>query len=118
MAKAYLKPDEVPVVSKVLLQNSFFCHPENIILAGLVDEDINVRRKAVQYILADREQRRGMFPGEVRQFNLPNRINFYATHFTGLIDFDHLPPNYLTEPPLTFKYSKEEIVRFINRTQI
>lgn len=40
----------------VVLNNSYFWHSENLLLAMLVDEDINIRRDAVQKIVRARQE--------------------------------------------------------------
>ena len=61
------------IVQKVLQDNAYFAHPENIIIGCLADEREEIRRKAVLYIMAARRN----FDPEThpRQF-IPPTLNF------------------------------------------
>ena len=39
------------IIQQSVLQNCFFAHPENLLLAMLGDEDVNIRAKAVRMIV-------------------------------------------------------------------
>ena len=92
------------VTHKVLQGNSYWAHPENIIIACLADTDKKIRTKGVNYILAAREN----FNPEShpRQF-FPPDINLKAQSYVELIDWDKAQK---TEPPLTKQMSKEDIL--------
>ena len=47
---------------------------------------------------------------ELRQFKVPNPINFDAKTYLELIDFDSFDPEFITEPPLLFDCSNEELM--------
>ena len=42
------------VVEKVLEDNAYFAHPENLVIALLADDREELRRKGVQYVMAAR----------------------------------------------------------------
>ena len=85
---------------KVLQENSYWAHPENVVIACLADSQEEVRRKGVQYILEARES----FKPEChpRQF-IPPTINLEAIDFINLINWELEEK---TEPPLTIEFSK------------
>ena len=58
---------------KVLQDNAYFAHPENVIIACLADDREVLRRKAVLYIMAAR--RNFLAENHPRQF-IPTTINF------------------------------------------
>ena len=78
-----LCPGSQKIVEKVLQDNSYFAHPENLVIACLADPREEIRRKAVLYIMA---ARRNVQPdSNPRQF-LPPKINIkVAAYF--LISF-------------------------------
>ena len=48
--------------------------------------------------------------GFLRQFKVPTNINFDATTYTELIDFNSLDKEMTTEPPLLFEFSNKELM--------
>ena len=70
------------IVLQSVQQNCFFAHPENLLLAMLGDEDVNIRAKAVRMIIKTRhtqEAHEGQSENViVRKFRLP-QCNF-STH--------------------------------------
>ena len=46
----------------------------------------------------------------LRHFRVPNAINFDAKSYTELLDFDSLDKELITEPPLLFEYSNEQLM--------
>ena len=93
------------IVQKVLCVNPYFAHPENVIIACLADQKEEVRRKGVLYIMKARED----FDEEShpRQF-LPPKVNLEAESYWHLVNWEQ---EQSTEPPLTMKMSKDEILR-------
>ena len=70
------------IIQQSVQQNCFFAHPENLRLAMLGDEDVNIRAKAVKVIVKIRHTEKA-HKGQsehvkVREFHLP-QCNF-ATH--------------------------------------
>jgi len=93
--------DKVRDVSmKVLQQNAYFAHSENVILGMLAEDDENIRRRAVDKILELGSEASATTDMEsstlessrkdvVRQFNVP-KINVEATHFYELTNLDSI----------------------------
>ncbi len=109
LARDFLTVEEQKVVGPVFSNNSYFSHPENILLAALRDTSMTNRRKAVQYILDARN--RAASSTNIRAFSLP-KLNFNATIYLDMVDFNQNPQN-ITEPPLTFRFTNEHLVRFV-----
>ena len=68
------------VTHKVLQGNSYWAHPENIIIACLADIDKNIQTKGVNYILATREIFNPETESHPRQF-FPPDINLEAKSY-------------------------------------
>ena len=83
-------------------------HPESILLSAVFDTDESVRKWAVKLIFAARERRAQS--GALRQFRVPKAINFEAKSYLELLDFDTLEEDFITEPPLLFEFSNEELM--------
>ena len=99
---------ELALVRKHLQISGYMAHPESILLSAVFDPDENVRHWAVKLILSDRERRAES--GALRQFKVPNPINFDAKTYLELIDFDSFDEELITEPPLLFDYSNKELM--------
>ena len=55
--------------------NGHWCHPENVVISCLSDQDETVRRRGVQYIMQARREYNK--EGDVRKFVSPE-INFQS----------------------------------------
>ncbi|CAH1110847.1 unnamed protein product [Psylliodes chrysocephalus] len=78
------------VVDKAILNNAFYAHPKNILVAMLADERKHIRELAVRRILKARNK-----PEGVRVFRIPN-LNFEAQDYIDLIKWAECT---ITEPP-------------------
>ena len=103
-----LEGDELILAKKHLQINGFMAHPESILLSAVFDPDLSVRHWAVCLILGARERRAK--DDSLRHFRVPNAINFDAKSYTELLDFDSLDKELITEPPLLFEYSNEQLM--------
>ena len=99
---------EIAIAKKHLQINGFMAHPESILLSAVFDTDESVRKWAVKLIFAARERRAQS--GALRQFRVPKAINFEAKSYLELLDFDTLEEDFITEPPLLFEFSNEELM--------
>ena len=84
-------------------------HPEWILTGALFDPILQNRQKAVRHILQDRE-RRSMYGHEKRKFKKPN-VNFAAKTYLELCNFSTCDAEYITEPPITFDFTDDELKR-------
>lgn len=89
------------IVDPVLRRNCYYAHPENILIAMLCDSRENVRKLAVERIVAARAKK----PKKSRVFRVPP-INLSANDYTQMIDWEKV---LITEPPITTKFSKSEL---------
>lgn len=98
------------IVFPVIERNSYFAHPENVLLAMLVDENGTIRKQAVTTILKTRA-----LPDENnntnRIFNKP-KLNFKAKTYYEMCSIDNF------EPPMTKNLSDEDLSLFIDNNEI
>ena len=92
------------IVRRVMGDNAYFAHQENVAIACLSDPDEEVRRKGVKFILAARRDYDE--EDDVRKFVAPE-INFDSHRFCDLIDLEGVDK---FEPPLTKELSEETIL--------
>ena len=97
------------IVHKVLQNNSYFCHPENIIVSCLADPSKEVRSHGVHYIL---EARKNINPQHQPCQFLPPKINFAAKSYTDMIDWSK---EQKMEPPLTIQMTENEILESLEK---
>ena len=93
------------VICDVLQRNAYFCHPENLLLSMLADNDMQIRQKAVNTILDIRTNNSSFGQIEILPFNLPS-IRFTAETYVDMIDWE---TSLITEPPFT-KHLKEVLL--------
>ena len=101
-------PDLLKVTCDVLTTNSYWIHPENMLLRMINDENPEVQEKALQLIQKQRIKKKNI---NFRKFTKPNAkfINFEAQSYTELIDFDQYKPRMYTSPPILNEYSIQDI---------
>ena len=112
-AKEVLTSDELEVFIKVFRDNSFWGHPEQVLLCSMTDPDKKIRLWAFKIIekahmsqiqLASDKRRNFSF----RKFLMPNVVGYLNTNandYTQLCgDFDKIDPKHFGVPPLLQKY--------------
>lgn len=102
---SYLEDDLAACIRKVIQNNAYFGHPENILLAMLSDERREVRMSAVSQIVSLRD-----LPSttQIRKFRVPT-LNFNARDYTELINWNECQ---ITEPPLLKSFITEKLLEF------
>lgn len=93
-------------VYNIINRNSYFAHSENILLAMLLDPQIDVRKRAFDIILQIRPVQRNKI---VREFKKP-AVNFQAETYYEMIDFTDL--SNIFEPPIVKSLLEEELREF------
>ncbi|GBO04049.1 hypothetical protein AVEN_124231-1 [Araneus ventricosus] len=83
--QTYLSDELLQVVDPVIQKNTFFVHPENVLLAMLVDEREHIREFGYRRILTARQ----IVPKKktVRNF-VPSKINFQASDYIEIINWN------------------------------
>ena len=105
-----MKPKYRDIVDQYIGINAFAAHPENLLIAMLVDERIEVRQTAVGRILQARKSARSEESEDVRVFKIPP-LNFKAQDYTQLIFWDKCD---ITEPPILSHLSNDDICTFVD----
>lgn len=125
-------------VRATLNQNSYWAHPENILLAMICDKDESVRERGIGFIgtvrknflrnkrneekerekAATAKPKRGRpkkpsQPEVVRAFHKPTddngaNLNYYAMHYSEMLDLSQQ----VYEPPMTKGFTLEQLRRF------
>ena len=101
------------IIDPVIQRNGYFGHPENILLAMVMDSEMSVREKAVEMILDCRNGTDEDDEGQLREFIIPT-FNFSATDYTNLIDFDNCR---VTEPPILSSIEADELKSLVFENQ-
>ena len=111
LCRDFLQGKEIEIYQKEFRINCYFANPEAVLLTGMFDKNLNIRKEALKWIMIDRRRRASGAP--LRQFVLPGiHINFQAERYMDLVDLDSFPQ--VTEPPLLFKYSNEALINLAN----
>lgn len=96
-------------VERVLKRNSYFAHPENILLAALTDIDCDIRRDAAIKTTAARTKSKSTT--NIRKFSKSSiTLNFGADSYYSMIDWSKStvssPPLLQSRPRKSFKKQK------------
>ena len=91
----YLSKEHKNIVDPVLQRNAYFCHPENILLAMLVDKRMHIRELGLRQIIKCRESYDNQM--SFRPFKVLN-LNLNARDYVDMINWQNVN---VTEPPLT-----------------
>jgi len=88
MKRCYeLGPEDFEIVEPVLHNNSYFAHPENILLAGVTDEDEVIRKFACEKILGARVHSP---TNGIRVFDKPTitQFDYSASSYINMINWN------------------------------
>ena len=101
-----LLPKDIQTIArKNIDRNSYWAHPENLLLSMLADQDSKIRGEAVDKIIAVRGDR-DYGDNHTRKFINPT-LNFEAEHYSSMIDWENVT---VTEPVLTTSMSSAELL--------
>lgn len=104
----YLPDDLLKVVNAVIERNAFFAHPENLLLAMIVDEREHIRELGYRRILKARQT---ASKGKTIRNFVPPKINFQATDYTEII---HWNTCLVYPPPMLREVCEDDIKSLIN----
>lgn len=102
---------QLPVNIQMVLRptieyNSYYFHPENVLLSMITDTNQAVRFEGYEIIRRIRDDP----PPGIRQFHVPKRqINFECDLYTQIINWDNLE---LSEPPCLYFYTDEQLAQY------
>ena len=99
-------------VKSTFERNSFFAHPENILLSGIYHGNAESRVKCAKAIIEARK--RSELSEENRQFEVPgSRLNFKAKSFLEMVNiFNVRLKNYVTDPPLLRIFDDDTLMKY------
>lgn len=100
-------------VKHYILQNAYFAHPENLLLAMIADERKHVREFGYAKIIKCRQAANSGQPQKLRKFQKPttSQINFRCDEYYDLLFWNKIT---ILEPPFTHKFSIEELEKFMS----
>lgn len=108
----YLSDELKAVVFPVIERNSFYAHPENILIAMIFDERRHIRELGLRRVL---KARQSASTGKgIRNFHTPS-LKFDALDYTDMMDWSTTK---ISSPPLLRGISNEEIESFIKSGEI
>ena len=91
------------IMENVFRNNAYFAHCENILIAMMTDPRVEIRKLAIDRIIKARARK------EIkRAFDLPMDINFKASDYTEMIDWNKTT---ITSPPLLQEFSNDDLIK-------
>lgn len=104
----YLSKELRDIVDPVIERNSFFAHPENVLLAMITDERKYIRELGMRRILKVR-MTKSTHCTVIRQFVTP-KLNFDAHEYYEMLDWTTVQ---VSEPPLTTDISEADMRLYV-----
>ena len=118
LSQQYLQAEHWEFVSQYFVSekghsNSFFAHPENLLLSGLLSKfsSERVKEQSLKKILEARAFQRMSRAKKVRKFIPPyiKKINFDTNNIFDLLKWDKFEKNEITPPPLLQDLTDNEL---------
>jgi len=109
-ASRFLETENRAVIDKVLQNNAYFAHPENLLLSMIYDDSAMVRELGYRRILKAKQTPKSQ---NVRNFMIP-KLRFDADEYHQMIDWQEID---LTEPPILTKLTETEIKELIETNE-
>lgn len=101
-----LSSDVKRIIDPVIQRNSFFAHPENLLLAMLYDNRPHIKELGLRRIIATRKNSK---PG-LRIFKVP-KLNFEARYYTDMIVWSE---SQVTSPPVLKDITDSELENLVS----
>lgn len=98
LIRQYFDKKTQNTIFKVVDRNSYFVHPENILVAMLTDENRAIRDRAVKSILVARNSKSQV----LRKF-IKHNVNFSATNYCDMANIE------LIDPPITTNRTDDSV---------
>lgn len=105
---SYLEPNLRNVVNDIIKNNSYYAHPENILLSMLFDDRKDIRDKAIKKILYYRDKLDD--PTKLRVYKKYD-INFNCANYFDMVDLNN--DSILSEPPFTRNIPYDHLVQYL-----
>ena len=74
----YLSEQHKKIIDPVLRRNSYFAHPENVILAVITDHRSHIRELGLRRVMKARAAQPN---AKIRKFEIPANLNFDAVEY-------------------------------------
>ena len=101
----YLSKELRNIIDPAIQRNGYYGHPENLLLAMISDERLDVREFGLRRILKARSEKQAV----LCQFSVP-KLKFDAREYFELVDWQE---SVITEPPLTMDVMDDDIKLFV-----
>ena len=107
-------PDEYSVVLGCIEDNSYYLHPEQIVLSMVTDPDEKVKAEGINLIekfRAQDKERKEKCSGlmKIRTFRKPKTIDFSANNYYTMVKIDDFDEHEVCSPPILRDYSIDDI---------
>ena len=111
LARENLLPCDMEVFKDVFKNNCYFAHSEALLLSMLFDSRLEIRSKAVGYIVEARKRSKKY--KKLRKYKLPKQyLNFDASEYHELLNWNQMKPREISDPPLLKKFTDDELKQF------
>ena len=101
-----VKEQHKEIMKKVLKNNSYFAHPENVLLSMLADSRKQCREKAIQQVTEARQ----VTSDEVREFQLPQTLNLEAEDYVNMVNWESEP---ITSPQILRNVTNQDHLQLL-----
>lgn len=105
----YLQPNLRNIVDGVIQNNSYYAHPENILLTMLFDDRKPIRDRAIKKILHYREK---LYDPSILRVYKKYILNFDATDYVNMVDMNN--DDILFEPAFTRQIPYDHLVEYLD----
>ena len=95
------------IIDPVIQRNSYFAHPENVILAMITDHQPHIRELRFRKVMNARVLKQSR---QIRKFKVSAKLNFDATKYYDIIDWNDVVT---TEPPVIKTMKDADLQQFI-----
>lgn len=94
------------IIRPTIGHNSYYLHPENVLLAMITDPDPEVRFLGYEHIRTTRNDP----PAKIREFHVPKeQINFDCSALKDIINWEKVE---VTEPPCLHFHTDEQLIQY------
>src|SRR6218665_197188 len=82
------RPKHKRIVDPVIHRNAYFTHPDNLLLAMMMDHRQHIRELGLRRVM---KARAAHHSGQIRKFKVPAKLNFDAVEYFDMIDWAVCP---------------------------
>ena len=112
------EPEHYDHIIKYFDINSYFAHPENVLVSAVFDPDKTIQEQALLEIDALRKYWK-KYPNKVRHFELHvDRMDLKAKNYYEMIKWEKYPKRFIADPPFLKQYSMAQLRAHVDGTEI